>query len=93
MENENQDTVALLEICVDVDKKKGDATPRSKGLHIIYYGEEVAEVHGQSQEVGRLKTALGWRMYETNSGRNRVTRSSVRGMPRPRISCARGGTR
>ena len=24
---------------------------------------------------------------------NRVTRSSVRGMPRPRVSCARGGTR
>jgi hypothetical protein len=72
---------------------KGDATPRSKGLHGIYCGEEVAEVHGRSQEVGRLKTALGWRMYETNSGRNRVTRSSVRGTPRPRISCARGGTR
>jgi hypothetical protein len=92
MENENQDIVALLENCVDVDKK-GDATPRSKGLHGIYCGEEVEKVHGRSQEGGRLKTALGWRMYETNSGHNRVTRSSVRGMPRPRISCARGETR
>ena len=45
MENENQDTVTLLENCVDVNKK-GDVTPRSKGLHGIYYGEEVAEVHG-----------------------------------------------
>ena len=26
--------------------KKGDATPRRKGLHGIYCGEEVAEVHG-----------------------------------------------
>jgi hypothetical protein len=33
--NENQDTVALLENYADVDKK-GDATPRSKGLHEIY---------------------------------------------------------
>jgi hypothetical protein len=33
--NENQDTVALLENCVDVDKK-GDATPRSKWLREIY---------------------------------------------------------
>jgi hypothetical protein len=51
----------------------------------------VAEVHGQSQEVGRLKTALGWRMYEIKSGRNRVTRLSVKGTTRPVISCARGG--
>jgi len=29
MRNEDQDTVALLEKCVDVDKK-GNATPRSK---------------------------------------------------------------
>jgi hypothetical protein len=53
----------------------------------------VAEVHGRSQEVGRLKTALGWRMYEMKSGRNCVTRSIVRGMKRPMISCARGGIR
>jgi hypothetical protein len=53
----------------------------------------VAEVHGRSQEVGRLKTALGWRMYEIKNGHNRVTRSSVRGTTRPMISCARGGTR
>ena len=67
--NKNQDTVALLENCVDVDKK-GDATPRSKGLPGIYYGEEVAEGHGRSQEVGRLKTALGWRMHDIRHGRN-----------------------
>jgi hypothetical protein len=53
----------------------------------------VAEVHGRSQEVGRLKTALGWRMYEKKSGRNRVTRSSVRETTRPGISCAKGGTK
>jgi hypothetical protein len=53
----------------------------------------MAEVHGRSQEVGRLKTALGWRMYEMKSGRNHVTRSSVRGTTRLMISCARGGTR
>jgi hypothetical protein len=53
----------------------------------------VAEVHGRSQEVGRLKIALGWRMYEIKSGRNWVTRSSVRGTTRPVISCARGRTK
>jgi hypothetical protein len=53
----------------------------------------VAEIHGRSQEVGRLKNALGWRVYDIISGRNCVTRSSVRGTPRPRISGARGGTR
>jgi hypothetical protein len=53
----------------------------------------VAEVHGRSQDVGRLKTDLGWRMYEIKSGCNRSTRSSVRGTTRPGISCARGETR
>ena len=33
--NESQDTVAHLENCVDV-VKKGDVTPRSKGLREIY---------------------------------------------------------
>jgi hypothetical protein len=33
--NENQDNVSLLENGVDVDKK-GDTTPRSKGLCEIY---------------------------------------------------------
>jgi hypothetical protein len=42
----------------------------------------VAEVHGRSQDVGRLKTALGWRRYEIKSGRNHSTRSRVRGMTR-----------
>jgi hypothetical protein len=65
-------------------------TPRSKGLCGIYCGEEVAEVHRRSQEMGRLKTALGWRVYERRNGRNRVTRSSVRGTTRSGISCARG---
>jgi hypothetical protein len=51
------------------------------------------EVHGRSQDVGRLKTSLGWSMREIKSGCNCSTRSSVRGMTRPRISCARGGTR
>jgi hypothetical protein len=92
MKNENQDTVAFLEKCVDVDKKE-DATPRSKGLHGIYCGEDVAEVRGRSQEVGRLQTALGWRVHDRRHGRNRVTRSSVRGTTRSGISCARGGTR
>jgi hypothetical protein len=53
----------------------------------------VAEVHGRSQEVGRLKTVLGWRVYDIMSGRSRVTRSSVRGTTRPVISCARGRIR
>jgi hypothetical protein len=92
MENENQDTVALLENCADVDKK-GDATPISKGLCRIYCGEEVVEVHGRSQEVGRLQTTLGWRVYDIRHGRNHVTRPSVRGTTRSGISCARGGTR
>jgi hypothetical protein len=33
--NESQDIATLLENCADVDKK-GDVTPRSKGLHEIY---------------------------------------------------------
>jgi hypothetical protein len=33
--NENQDTVALLENCADVDKK-GDTTPRGRWLREIY---------------------------------------------------------
>jgi hypothetical protein len=33
--NESQDTIALLENCDDVDKK-GDATPRRKGIREIY---------------------------------------------------------
>jgi hypothetical protein len=33
--NESQDTVALLEIVL-MSIKKGDATPRSKGLREIY---------------------------------------------------------
>jgi hypothetical protein len=53
----------------------------------------VAEVHGQSQKVRRLKTSLGWRMYEIKSGCNRVMRSSVKGTTRPGMSCARGGTK
>jgi hypothetical protein len=53
----------------------------------------VEEVHGQSQDVGRLKTALGWSICEIKSGFNHSTRSSVRGTTRPEISCARGGTR
>ena len=35
MDNENQDTIALLENCADVDKK-GDAIPRRKWLREIY---------------------------------------------------------
>jgi hypothetical protein len=35
MGNENQDIVALLENCVDVDKK-GDVTPKRKWLREIY---------------------------------------------------------
>jgi hypothetical protein len=31
----------------------------------------MAEVHGRSQEVGRLKIALGWRMHDIMRGRNR----------------------
>jgi hypothetical protein len=53
----------------------------------------VAEVHEQSQKVGILKTSLGWRVYDIMSGRNSVTRSSVRGMSRSRIIFARGGIR
>ena len=75
-------------------RKKGDVTPRRKKvLRGIYWGDEVAEVHGWSQKVGWLKTALGWRIYERNGGRNRVTRSSVRGTIWPGLSCAKGGTR
>jgi hypothetical protein len=33
--NENQDAIALLENCVDVEKK-GDVTPRSRWLCEIY---------------------------------------------------------
>jgi hypothetical protein len=53
----------------------------------------VEEVHGRSQDVGRLETALGWSICEIKSGHNRSTRSSVRGTTRPGISCARGGTK
>jgi hypothetical protein len=35
MGNENQDTIALLKNCVDVDKK-GNTTPRRKWLREIY---------------------------------------------------------
>jgi hypothetical protein len=30
----------------------------------------MAEVHGRSQEVGRLNTSLGWRMHDIRCGRN-----------------------
>jgi hypothetical protein len=38
------------------------------------------EVHGRSQDAVRLKTALGW--GDMQSGSNRKTESSVRGMTR-----------
>ena len=91
MENENQDTIALLENCADVDKR-GTRLPKEKGFVESTEVRKWQRYIGQSQDVGRLKTALGWRMYEIKSGCNRVTRSSVRGMTRPVISCARGGT-
>jgi hypothetical protein len=72
---------------------KGGRDAQKQGLHGIYCGEDVAEVHERSQEVGRLKTALGWRVHDGRRGRNCVMRSSVRGMTRSGRSCARGGTR
>jgi hypothetical protein len=68
-------------------------TPRSSELHGIYCGGDVAEVHERSQEVGRIKTTLGWRMHDRRRGRNHVTRSSVGGTTRSEISCARDRTR
>ena len=93
MENENQDTVALLEKCVDVDKR-GMRLLEEKRCSV-----ESIEVRKWKRymdgvkKVGGLQTALGWRVYDRRHGRNRVTRSSVRGMTRVGISCARGGTR
>ena len=37
------------------------------------------EVHGRSQDVGRLKTALGWSMREIKSGRNCVNEVECQG--------------
>jgi hypothetical protein len=52
IENENQDTVSLLEKCVDVDKRGTRLPEAKKVLRGIYRGDEMAEVHGRSQEVG-----------------------------------------
>jgi hypothetical protein len=39
----------------------------------------MAEVHERSQEVGRLKTALGWRMHDIRRGRNRLDKIECHG--------------
>jgi hypothetical protein len=93
MGNEDQDTVALLEKCADVDKK-GDATPRSKR----YSMESTDVMRGQ----GYINEVKKW----DDSGRPLVggcmiqgvaatvgTRSSVMGTTRSEVSCARGGTK
>jgi hypothetical protein len=58
--NESQDTITLLENVLMLTEK-GDATPRSKGLHEIHWMRSgTDEKHGRSQEVVRLNTVLGW---------------------------------
>jgi hypothetical protein len=92
VENENQDTVILPENCVDVDKR-ATRLPKAKGF---MKSTEVRKWQRYMDEFKKWEDSrlpLGWRMYEIKSGHNRVTRSSVRGMTRPVISCARGGTR
>jgi hypothetical protein len=39
----------------------------------------MAEVHERSQKVGRLKTTLGWRMYDIRRGRNRLDKIECHG--------------
>jgi hypothetical protein len=78
VENENQDTITLPENCVDVDKR-GTRLPEAKGF--MEY-TEVRKWHRYMDEVNKWEDSrlpLGWRMYEIKGGRNRVTRSSVRG--------------
>ena len=92
MENENQDTVTLPENGVDVDKR-GTRLPEAKGFVESTVVRKWQRYIDEVKKMGRLKAALGWRVYDRMNGRNRVTRSSVRGMPRSEISCARGRTR
>jgi hypothetical protein len=89
MGNENQDTISLLEKCVDVDKRRM-RLPEAKGFVESTMVKKWQRYIDEVKKMGRLKTALGWRVYDRMNGRNHVTISSVRGTPRSEISCARG---
>jgi hypothetical protein len=91
MGNEDQDIVALLEKCADVDKRK-TRLPEAKG----YFGEstEVRRWQRYMNEVkkwedSRLPLVGGCMILATTVW----TRSSVMGTTRSGVSCARGGTR
>ena len=90
MGNEDQDTAALLEKCADVDKRRV-RLPEAKGFVestvVTKWQRYIDEV--KKWEDSRLPLVGGCIMR----GRNRVTRSSVRGTTRPGLSCAKGGTR
>jgi len=91
--NESQDTVSLMETVL-MSTKRGTRFPKANGfVKYTSWGEEVEEVHGWSQYVGRLNTTLGWGYMRSISGPNRGTRSSVRGTTRQGISCVEGGTK
>jgi hypothetical protein len=92
IENENQDTVAFLEKCAGVDRR-GTRLPEAKRCSVE--STEVMKWQRYMDEVekwddSRLPLAGG---CMRNSGRNRGTRSSVRGTRGLVLSCARGGTR
>jgi hypothetical protein len=79
--------------CADVDKKV-TRLPEAKR-----YSVESTEVMKWQRYMDEVKKWDDSRLplvggdIERNSGRNHVTRSSVRGTTRPGLSCAKGGTR
>jgi hypothetical protein len=92
MGNEDQDTVSLLEKCVDVDKRETrllEANDFMESTEVKRWQRYMDEV--KKWEDSRLPLA-GECMKQTVAA-TVLTRSSVKGTPRPRISCARGGTR
>ena len=93
MGNEDQDTVALLEKCADVDKKV-TRLPEAKR-----YSMESTDGMGRRRYIDEVKEwddsrrPLVGRCMRQGVAATVGTRSSVRGMTRSEVSCARGGTR
>jgi hypothetical protein len=93
MGNEDQDTVALLEKCADVDKRETRLREAKR------YSVESTEVMKWQRYIDEVKKwddsrlpLVGGCMIEGVAA-TVGTRSSVMGMIRFEVSCARGGTR
>jgi hypothetical protein len=93
MGNEDQDTVALLEKCADVDKRE-TRLPEAKRYSVA--STEVKRWQRYMDKVKKWEDSrlpLAGECMKQTVAATVLTRSSVKGTPRPRISCARGGTR